>query len=155
MYVGEARDERLLPNVIHTSRFIWLVSIVYLILSTLVLGMVGIANGMKPANAFFHGACIFMAAFDTAGFAPQSQNILYYHSLAFEVITIVIMLLGAMNFNLHYRIWTGDRREIWKNIETRTMCITIAIAFLIVLIGLNQVGSYPRRLLCFVKDFIS
>jgi trk system potassium uptake protein TrkH len=108
---------------------------------------------MKPVNAFFHGACIFMAAFDTAGFAPQSQNILYYHSLTFEVITIVIMLLGAMNFNLHYRIWTGDRREMWKNIETRTLSITILLTFLIVVIGLNQVGSYPRALIMFRKGF--
>ena len=153
MYVGEGRDERVLPNVIDSSRFIWLVSIVYLILSTLVLGIVGIADGMKPVNAFFHGACIFMAAFDTAGFAPQSQNILYYHSLLFEGITIVIMLLGAMNFNLHYRIWIGDRREIWKNIETRTLCITIILTFLITLIGLNQVGSYPRAIVMFRKGF--
>jgi len=153
MYVGEARDERVLPNVIRTSRFIWLVSIIYLIASTLALGIVGIANGMKPVNAFFHGACIFMAAFDTGGFAPQSQNILYYHSLLFEVITIVIMILGAINFNLHYRIWTGDRREIWKNIETRTLCITILLTFLITLIGLNQVGSYPRAVIMFRKGF--
>ncbi len=153
MYVGEGRDERVLPNVIDTSRFIWLVSIVYLILSTLGLGIIGIADGMRPANAFFHGACVFMAAFDTGGFTPQSQNMLYYHSLPFEVATIVIMLLGAMNFNLHYRIWTGDRREIWRNIETRTLCITIALTFLIVLVGLNQVGTYPRALIMFRKGF--
>jgi trk system potassium uptake protein TrkH len=153
MYVGEARDERVLPNVIRTSRFIWLVSIIYLIASTLALGIVGIANGMKTANAFFHGACIFMAAFDTGGFAPQSQNILYYHCLPFEVITIVIMILGAINFNLHYRIWTEDRREIWKNIETRTLCITILLTFLITLIGLNQVGSYPCAVIMFRKGF--
>ncbi len=153
MYVGEGRDERVLPNVIDSSRFIWLVSIVYLILSTLVLGVVGMAIGMKPANAFFHGACIFMAAFDTAGFAPQSQNILYYHSLLFEVVTIVIMLLGAMNFNLHYRIWTGDRREIWKNIESRALFIIVVVMFLITLIGLNQIGSYPRALVMFRKGF--
>jgi trk system potassium uptake protein TrkH len=153
MYVGEARDEKLLPNVISTSRFIWLMSTVYLILSTLVLGIVGVTNGMKPVNAFFHGACVFMAAFSTAGFAPQSQNILYYHSFAFEVITIVIMLLGAMNFNLHYCIWTGDRREMWKNIETRTLFITVAVTFLITLIGLSRVGSYPRALIMFRKGF--
>src|SRR3989338_4769367 len=94
MYVGEARDERILPNVISTSSFIWLVSIVYLVLGTFALGITGILNGMKPVNAFFHGACIFMAAFDTGGFAPQSQNILYYHSVTFEVVTITIMILG-------------------------------------------------------------
>ncbi|MBN1393124.1 MAG: TrkH family potassium uptake protein [Sedimentisphaerales bacterium] len=153
MYVGEGRDERLLPNIIHTSRFIWLVSIIYLILGTSVLGIVGISNGMRPFSAFFHGVCIFMAAFDTAGFAPQSQSILYYHSPLFEIITIVIMLIGAMNFNLHYCIWTGNRREMWKNIETRTLCISIAIIFLIVLIGLNQVGSYSGTLVMFRKGF--
>ena len=61
IYVGEARDEKLLPNVIHTARFIWLISIVYLIIGTVTLGFVGMRIGMKPQNAFFHGACIFMA----------------------------------------------------------------------------------------------
>ena len=153
MYVGEARDEKVMPNVISTSRFIWLLSIIYLISFTFVLGVVGIADGMKPVNAFFHGACIFMAAFDTGGFTPQSQNILYYHSLAFEIVTIVVMLLGALNFNLHYRLLTGDRREIWRNIETRTLFITIILTFLIVVTGLKQAGSYPSVSIMFRKGF--
>lgn len=153
MYVGEARDERLLPNVISTARFIWLVSIVYLILGTIALGVVGILNGMKPINAFFHGTCVFMAAFDTGGFAPQSQNILYYHSLPFEIITIIIMLLGAINFKLHYHLWTGNRREILKNIETVTLFITIMITFFITAVGLSQLGTYPKAILLFRKGF--
>jgi len=153
MYVGEARDERILPNVIDTARFIWLVSIVYLILGTLALGIIGILNGMNPFNAFFHGACVFMAAFDTGGFAPQSQNILYYHSLAYEVTTIVIMLLGAINFKLHYHLWAGNPKEIWKNIETITLFITIMITFFITAIGLNQLNVYPKALVLFRKGF--
>ncbi len=140
MYVGEARDERILPNVIQTSRFIWAVSATYLILGTIALGITGILNGMKPANAFFHGACVFMAAFDTGGFAPQSQNILYYHSLPYEVITVVIMILGALNFKLHYHLWMGNRKEILKNIESVTLFITIMITFLITAFGLQQLG---------------
>jgi trk system potassium uptake protein TrkH len=153
MYVGEARDEKILPNVIHTARFIWLVSITYLILGTLSLGIVAILNGMKPINAFFHGACVFMAAFDTGGFAPQSQNILYYHSLPFEIITVIIMVLGAINFKLHYHIWMGNRREIFKNIETQTLFITILITFGITAFGLAQIGSYPKAILLFRKGF--
>ena len=153
MYVGEARDERVLPNVIHTARFIWLVSIVYLVLGTLSLGLVGILNGMKPVNAFFHGTCIFMAAFDTGGFAPQSQNILYYHSLPFEVVTVIIMILGAINFKLHYHIWAGNRKEILRNIETVTLFITIMITFCITAIGLSQLGIYPKVLMLFRKGF--
>ena len=153
MYVGEARDERVLPNVIDTARFIWLVSIVYLILGTLVLGLVGILNGMKAFNAFFHGACVFMAAFDTGGFSPQSQNILYYHSLPYEIVTITIMVLGAINFKLHYHIWMGNRKEIFKNIETSTLFITIMITFLVTAVGLTQLGTYPKAIMLFRKGF--
>jgi trk system potassium uptake protein TrkH len=153
MYVGEARDEKVLPNVISTARFIWLVSIAYLILGTFALGIIGILNGMKSVNAFFHGACVFMAAFDTGGFAPQSQNILYYHSLPFEIATITIMILGAINFKLHYFLWTGKFKEIIKNIETRTLFITIMLTFFITAIGLNQLGVYPKAIVLFRKGF--
>jgi len=153
LYVGEARDERLLPNVIHTARFIWLISVVYLILGMLSLGAVGISIGMRPVNAIFHGICIFMAGFDTAGFAPQSQNILYYHSLLFEVVTIVIMIVGSFNFNLHYQLWIGNGKEIWKNIETRTFLISIMLTLFITAIGLNQLKVYPQAIVLFRKGF--
>jgi trk system potassium uptake protein TrkH len=153
MYVGEARDERIMPNVIHTSRFIWMVSIVYLVLGTLALGTIGLLNGMSALNAFFHGACVFMAAFDTGGFAPQSQNILYYHSLPFEIVTIMIMILGAINFKLHYHLWTGNRREIFKNIETRTLFVTVIITLFITALGLKQLGTYPGAAMLFRKGF--
>jgi trk system potassium uptake protein TrkH len=153
MYVGEARDEKIMPNVINTSRFIWLVSIVYLILGTLALGVTGIFNGMQPVNSFFHGACNFMAAFDTGGFSPQSQNILYYHSFVYEAITIVIMVLGAINFKLHYHLWMGNRKELVKNIETRTLFLTIMITFSVVAVGLAQTGIYPSAVTLFRKGF--
>ncbi|MDD5730637.1 MAG: TrkH family potassium uptake protein [Candidatus Omnitrophica bacterium] len=153
MYVGEARDEKILPNVINTSRFIWLVSIVFLVLGTIALGIVGTLNGMRPGNAYFHGACVFMAAFDTGGFAPQSQNILYYHSLPFEVVTIIIMILGALNFKLHYHIWTGNRKEIFKNIETTALFITLFVTFFITAAGLSHLNTYPTAITLFRKGF--
>lgn len=153
MYVGEARDEKILPNVVETSRFIWLVSIVYLILGTGALTIVGRIDGMSWINAVFHGSCIFMAAFDTAGFTPQSQNILYYHSLSYEVATIVIMVLGAMNFNLHYTLWRQKKKEIVTNIETRTFFISVMLTFFLLAIGLNKLGVYPGALGMFRKGF--
>lgn len=153
MYVGEARDEKVLPNVINTARFIWLVSIVYLILGTLALGIVGLFNGMSPLNAFFHGICIFMAAFDTGGFSPQSQNMLYYHNFLYEIITLSLMILGAINFKLHYHLWTGNRKEIIKNIETSALFISVITIFFITAIGLNHLGVYPKAMVLFRKGF--
>jgi trk system potassium uptake protein TrkH len=153
LYVGEARDEKIMPNVVHTARFIWLVGIVYLVLGTLALGIAGLLGGMKPFSAFFHGACVFMTAFDTGGFAPQSQSILYYHSFIFEIITIVFMVLGAMNFKLHYHIWMGNRREMIKNLETATLFITIVTTFFVTASGLTQAGVYPKAVMLFRKGF--
>jgi trk system potassium uptake protein len=153
LYLGEGRDEKLVPNVIRTARFIWVISIVYLILGTVLLGLVGMAIGLKPQSAFFHAACIFMAGFDTAGFAPQSINILYYHSLLFEIVTIFFMVIGSFNFNLHYQIWTGNFKEIWRNIETRTLLFVIMVVTLVTMAGLKQMGVYPDGMMLFRKGF--
>ncbi len=153
MYVGEGRDEKILPNVINTARFIWLISIVYLVLGTLALGIIGMFIGLKPAAAFFHGICIFMAGYDTAGFGPQSQNILYYHSFIFEMATIFMFVIGSFNFNLHYQLWKGNYREIGKNIETRTLFLSVMLTFFIVAVGLNQAGIYSQAIVLFRKGF--
>lgn len=153
MYVGEARDEKILPNIVHTARFIWIISIVYLVIGTLSLGVVGMLIGLKPANAFFHGACIFMAGFDTAGFSPQSQNILYYHSLIFEIVTILFMIIGSLNFNLHYQLWRGNRKELWKNIESRTFFLSVMLTFFLVAISLKALNVYPDALIMLRKGF--
>jgi trk system potassium uptake protein TrkH len=108
---------------------------------------------MRPVNAFFHGACIFMTAFDTGGFAPQSQSILYYHSFAFEIITVVFMVLGALNFKLHYHLWIGNRKELVKNIETRTFFVTVLATFALVAVGLTQAQAYPKAMMLFRKGF--
>jgi trk system potassium uptake protein TrkH len=153
MYVGEAREEKVLPNVVSTARFIWLVSLTYLVLGTFVLGIIGFFEGIPFKIALFHGACIFMAAFDTGGFAPQSQNILYYHSFIFEVATVTIMLLGAINFKLHYALWTGNKKEILKNIETVTLFVTIMATFFLVAWDLARMGVYPEVVSLFRKGF--
>ncbi|MFH1578120.1 MAG: potassium transporter TrkG, partial [Candidatus Omnitrophota bacterium] len=153
VYVGEARDERVLPNVVNTARFIWLVSLVYLVIGSLALAFVAQAEGIPKGTSFFHGLCIFMAAFDTGGFAPQSQNILYYHSFAFETVTIFVMLLGALNFKLHYSLWTGNKKEIFKNIETVTFFVSIMFIFLLIALGLQRAGVYPEAVVLFRKGF--
>lgn len=153
MYIGEAREEKILPNVISTSRFIWMVSLTYLVLGTLILGIAGIVEGIKPERSFFHSLCIFMAGFDTGGFSLYSQNILYYHSILIEIITVSFMLLGAINFKLHYNLWTGNFKEIFRNIETKTFFFTVFISFLIVILGLTQRCFYPNLGIYFRRGF--
>ena len=153
IYIGEAREEKVLPNVVHTARFIWLVSLVYLLMGTLALSFTAYASGIPKLRSFFHGLWVAMAAWDTGGFAPQSQNILYYHNFTFELITISLMLLGSLNFSLHYALWAGKRKEIFRNIETRSFFISLMLLFGLTAFGLVAGRVYPETFSLFRKGF--
>ncbi|MBU0573384.1 MAG: TrkH family potassium uptake protein [Candidatus Margulisbacteria bacterium] len=144
MYVGEAREEKILPNVIKTARFIWGISIFYMLIGTGALALVAFLLGMPPITSLLHGLWIFMAAFDTGGFTPHSQSILYYHSFAFETVTVVLMLLGTMNFAVHYALWNRNIKELWKNLEIRSLFITTTLTLIMVGAGLAALGTYPN-----------
>lgn len=141
LYVGEAKDIGLVPNVKGTARIIWKISLIYLVVGTLALWIDGMLIGLEPVPAFFHGLFIFASSWSTGGFAPNTQNIMYYHSLSFEIITIVFMILGSLNFGLHYAIWQGKKKEIVKNIETQSFMITAFLSCAFATISLSKI--YP------------
>lgn len=153
LYVGEAKDEKLLPNIISTSRFIWLISIVYLFIGTLIFAFACLCEGMPPVKAVFHGLCLFFAAWSTGGFTVTSQSILYYHSILVEITTISILFLGVLNFKLHHAVWTGNKKEIVRNIEMVTFLASIFALFSLCAIGLARMGVYPDVVSMFRKGF--
>ena len=143
MYVGEAKDEKLFPNAVSTSREIWLISLVYLAVGTVLMTIATLSAGLAPDRAFLHGLWIYMSAWSTGGFAPMSQNMLYYHSAIFEFITVVFFVIGSFNFALHHAVLTGRRNELRKNIETVTFTITLTMLTLIATLGLMRNNVYP------------
>ena len=153
LYVGEGKDERLLPHVVHTARAIWAISLVWLAVGTMVQAIAGLLAGQRPLRAFLHGLWVFMAGWSTGGFAPQSQNVLYYHSSLYEIVTFVIFVIGSFNFALHYAVWTGNRREIYRNIETVSMFVTVTTFTAVGLLGLARLGVYPNLMALLRKGF--
>lgn len=143
VYVGEGKDERLLPNVVQTARAIWLVSLTYLVIGTLALWVTALFLGQEPVRGFLHAAWVFMGAWSTGGFAPQSYNTMWYHSLSYELISTVIMIAGSFNFALHWAVWTGRKREIMRNVETVSFAITLTAFTLIATFWLAKMGVYP------------
>jgi len=142
LYYGEARDDQIFPSVRSTARFIWLVSAVHAFFGIVALGAVGyFVLGFRPFRALFHGVTIFMAAFDTGGFAPQSTSIGYYHSGSFEAVTAVLMVAGALSFGLHYALWRG-RHQVINNLEVRTILSTFLGTLLLTLGGLASSGAF-------------
>jgi len=143
MYVGEGKDIELLPNVKGTARQIWKISMVYLVVGTTALWIIGMLIGLQPVSAFFHALYIFESSWSTGGFAPNTQNIMYYHSVSYEMAAMVIFIIGSFNFGLHYAIWQGKRKEIVKNIEIQSFVITSFVACTLALVGLAKLKVYP------------
>lgn len=143
LYFGEAREERILPSVTSTARFIWVVSVLHLIFGVTALGLVSwLVLGFDLDRSIFHGLMIFFAGFDTGGFSPQSTSIAYYHSPIFELVTAVLMVAGAMSFGLHYALWSGPRRKVFANLETRTILSTFGFTMVLTLLGLAATGVF-------------
>lgn len=143
LYVGEAKDIGLVPNVMGTTRLIWKISMIYLTVGTLALWVNGMLIGLQPVSAFFHGLFIFASSWSTGGFAPNTQNMMYYHSLSYEVVTVIFMILGSLNFGLHYAVWQGKKKELYKNIETQSFAVTsfLCCAFAVSALSVKYPGA--------------
>lgn len=153
VYVGEGKDERLLPNVLHTARAIWLVSLVYLGVGTIALTVAGLGLGLEPVTAALHGMWIFMGAWSTGGFAPMSYNTVYYHSVVYEVLCVVLFVAGSFNFALHWAVWTGKRAEIRRNVETISFAVTLMATVALATHFLARAGVYPDAVALWRKAF--
>lgn len=153
IYVGEAKSDKILPNIVHTARAIWFISILFLLIGTAVLALINLWEGLRPDRAFLHGLWIFLAGWSGAGFTPQSQSLLYYHSGAFELGSMLFMLLGSVNFALHYAVLTRNRGELWRNLESRTYVLSILGLLTLVYLGLYRTGLYQGAWNLFRKGF--
>ncbi|HEB12367.1 MAG TPA: TrkH family potassium uptake protein [Actinobacteria bacterium] len=153
MYVGEGKDEKLLPNVIQTARAIWVVSLTYLVIGTTILTAVNYIDGLGPVRSVLHGMWLFMSSWSTGGFAPQSMNVLFYHSTTIELVTMVIFIIGSFNFALHWAVWNGDRREIYRNVEIVSFSITLFLTVSLAIFALMQTEVLSGIMPLFRKGF--
>ncbi|HUH08592.1 MAG TPA: TrkH family potassium uptake protein [Egibacteraceae bacterium] len=144
LYSGEGREEKVVPSVIRTARFIWRVALAYGVIGTLALWAALLAAGMSPVPGLYHAVNLFMAAFDTGGFAVQSSSVAFYRSAAVEAVLLPLMVAGAFSFALHYQLWQGRRSELYRNLETRTITVSIVGVLLIMLIGLARTGTFTE-----------
>jgi trk system potassium uptake protein TrkH len=142
MYVGEAREDRILPNVVQTVRFIWQVALAWLAFGSLALWGALLSAGMPLGDGLFHAVSLFMAAFDTGGFAPTSASIGMYHSPLTEAVITVVMVAGCFAFALHHHLWRGRWTELWHNTEMRLLVASVAGLFALTAVGLASSGAY-------------
>ena len=123
LYSSEGRSEHVVPNVVETARFIFKFSAGIILVAGFVLTVILFFMDMSLARAILHGIWLAMSGFMTAGLAPMSTSITYYHSVAVEFVVLVLMILGGLNFALQNEVWRGRFHLFPQDIEVRTALI--------------------------------
>jgi trk system potassium uptake protein TrkH len=139
LYSAEGRDERILPSIRHTARTILNIYVLYTVIGIILF----IAAGMPIFDSVFYT----FSALSTGGFAMQNASLGFYHSIWIELVAIIIMIIGATNFALHYTVLKGNWREYFKDIETRVSWPLIIIGTIIVAVYLYNSPYYAQDFL--------
>jgi trk system potassium uptake protein TrkH len=132
LYNAEGHPDKLMPNLKKTARTIMLIFLVFLSGGTILY----IICGMSPFESLIHA----MSALSTGGFSTRANSIGEYNSVAIEAVTIVLMILGSMNFAVLLLMAKGKIKETLRVSEVRFLFLLLAI--FVPLMALSVYGVY-------------
>ncbi len=131
LYNAEGHSDRLMPNLLKSARMI-----LAIYSGIILLGSLGyVLCGMSVFDAITQS----IAAVSTGGFGTHAANIGYFNSLGVELITLVLMFLGATNFMVHMVILRGGFKKAIFHSEFKL--IGLATVILLPIIILSLLGS--------------
>lgn len=117
---AEGKSDQLVPQIRHSARLV-----VYIYGSYLLVGTIAyVIAGMNGFDALIHA----MAALSTGGFSNHYESIAWYKSVPIEAVSIVLMLLGNLNFLNAYILFKGKVGSFLRNGETKVQMIIIPLA---------------------------
>jgi len=123
---GPMKEEKMTPRLASTARSLWAL---YLGL-TLACALAYWYAGMSPFDAISHS----LATVSTGGFSTHDASLAWFNSPAIEMVAVVFMLLGAINFSVHFLAWR--HMSLWNYFRD-----TEVRAFLLLVLGMIVVTS--------------
>lgn len=127
LYSAESHPDRIMPSLRKTAQVIFLLYGSFLVIGTVLYRIFG----MKWFDAICHG----MTAISTAGFTTRAGSIGYFNSIGIEVVTIILMLIGATNFAVILLFVRRDFKKAISITEFRFMLMLVAIFVVVVTIS--------------------
>jgi len=130
IYHLEGHNDKLLPNLIKSSRIIFLIYTIYI-----VIGFVAYLICGMPA---FEAICNSISAISTGGFNSVKGGIGSYHSIPIEIVTEVLMLLGGTNFLIHFSLIKGKFKNAFYHSEFVCFLVLMIIFLPVLTAGFAQ-----------------
>jgi trk system potassium uptake protein TrkH len=127
---GPVKDNKLTPRIKETAKVLWLVYVG--------LTLVCMISYWWAGMTLFDSICFAFSTISTGGYAPYDMNIGYYPEPHFLLLATFFMLLGGINFALHFSVFRNfDPKIYWKDTETREFIIIVTVLALICWMSLN------------------
>lgn len=134
---GPMKDDKLSPRVAHTAHYLWGVYIVLTVLCTQAYYL----GGMSFYDALAHS----FTTVSTGGFSTHDASMWHYQSHTLLWISNLFMLLGAINFGLHFRIFYRRNIGIYQeDEETRVFIFVVLFLSLVLAVYLHATSEYSR-----------
>lgn len=100
--------EGMTPRIKETASLLWRI---YLGLTALQIMLLIATN---PSISFFDAMNLSFSTISTGGFSIHNEGLAAYHSLSTEVIVLVFMILGSLNFTLYFHCIRGKIYRIYE-----------------------------------------
>ncbi len=128
LYQSEARDERIKPSIKTTIEHTIKIYLIY--------SAAGIIMYVIAGMPIFDSVCHTFTTISTGGMSVKNANIGYYHSDLINLVTIVLMILGATSFLVHYKIIKTRGKALIDDFQFKVMISLIAgVSLLVYLIS--------------------
>jgi trk system potassium uptake protein TrkH len=98
---GPVKDGKLTPRITETAKVLWFIYF----WMTVACAAAYWAAGMTPFDAIAHS----FSTVATGGNSTHDGGLAYFDNSVIEAIAVVFMLLGAVNFSLHFLAWRQRR----------------------------------------------
>ena len=134
---GPQKDNKLTPRIAETARALWMVYLGLNILCALSYWVGGMS--------FFDAVCHAMSTVATGGLSTHDASFGYWNTPLIDGIAIFFMLLGGINFGMHWYAWRrATVGHYQSDSELRTFIIIVLVVSLIVSANIFLAGRFDN-----------
>ena len=117
--VSDSTVTRIRPKLAQTARVLWGIYAVFTLACFILL--------MAAGRDAFDALTTSFSTLATGGFSVHAANIGMYDSFVVELIIMIFMVIGGVNFVLHYNLITGRVRNVFRDPELRFFIVYIVV----------------------------
>ena len=144
LYQSEAREERIKPSIKNTLEKTLQIYVIYTV--------AGIILYLLAGMPVFDSICNTFSIISTGGMSIKNANMGFYQNDLIYFISIVLMILGATSFMVHYKVIKTRGKSLINDLQFKIIITVIAIVTLMLYLVSNIV---PMDLLFTVVSAIT